>query len=76
MPTEYAIDVFPYPEEYLDDYLRQKYSLGDRATVWWRLRSSGFTNFFSASVLDDGRVDVHGDNAVNGNEGIRPAMWI
>ena len=46
------------------------------ASDWW-LRSSGcYSNYYAASVLLDGSVNVGGDGVDYINSGVRPALWL
>ncbi|MDR2600599.1 MAG: leucine-rich repeat domain-containing protein [Oscillospiraceae bacterium] len=44
-------------------------------TSWWWLRSPGVNSDFAAYVYDGGDVGIRGDE-VDGNAGVRPALWL
>ena len=44
--------------------------------VWWWLRSPGNNTSNVADVNREGRIRAYGGNVVNGNNGVRPALWL
>jgi tetratricopeptide (TPR) repeat protein/TolA-binding protein len=67
-PTEYAVAQGAYACD--------SYSVGGAATCWWWLRSSGFYQYFAASVQYDGSAYSHGNEVGIDFFGVRPALWI
>ncbi|MCL1952557.1 MAG: DUF6273 domain-containing protein [Oscillospiraceae bacterium] len=55
--------------------VRTAFSGGSTGGYYWWLRSPGYTAKYAALVFSDGRVSLLGDN-VNGELGVRPAMWV
>lgn len=43
---------------------------------WWWLRTPGVGQDDAACVLDSGRIYTRGDDAITGNNAVRPAIWI
>ena len=48
----------------------------DRDACWWWLRSPGNSQNFAATVSSGGGVNVLGGSVDNGNDAVRPALWI
>ena len=68
VPTEYAISNGAYTSD--------SYTKGGKATCWWWLRSSGYSQYNAAFVDFDGSVGRGGHYVDNDISAVRPAMWI
>lgn len=62
-PTEYAVAGGAYVSS-------------SNGNCWWWLRSPGGSQYRAASVYSDGDVDELGDYVDNGDNAVRPALWI
>ena len=67
-PTDYAIAQGAWTSE--------SYTIGDKATCGWWLRSPGYYQNYAARVDDDGDVDGHGSSVNSDVRAVRPALWI
>lgn len=52
------------------------YVNSDSGNCWWRLRSPGVAQYYSADVNYNGRIDDYGLDVDDDYYAIRPAMWI
>lgn len=68
IPTEYAIAQGAFTSNI--------YSVGDKVTCWWWLRSPGNNPSNAANVSSDGSVNRDGLNVNYFHGAVRPAIWI
>ena len=68
VPTEYAVAQGAYRSG--------QYSVDEKPTCYWWLRSRGANSSYAAVVLVDGSVSDSGSNVILSRYGVRPAFWI